>query len=37
MTNFEIGDKVRVFYDDTILESYHDQIDEVYAILVINE
>lgn len=37
MTSFKVGDKVRVFYDGTILESYPVQIPTVYAILLINE
>ena len=37
MTNFEVGDKVRVFYDGTILESYPAQIHTVYAVLLIGE
>lgn len=37
MTSFKVGDKVRIFYDGTILESYPAQINTVYAILLINE
>lgn len=37
ITNFEVGDKVRVFYDGTILETYPAQINKVYAILLPNE
>ncbi len=37
ITNFEVGDKVRVFYDGTILETYPAKINEVYAILLLNE
>lgn len=37
MTNFQVGDKVHIFYDGTILETYPAQINTVYAILLINE
>ena len=37
MTSFKVGDKVTVFYDGSILESYPAQIPTVYAILLINE
>lgn len=37
MTSFKVGDKVKVFYDGSILESYPAQIPTVYAILLINE
>lgn len=37
MTSFKVGDKVRIFYDGIILESYPAQINTVYAILLINE
>lgn len=37
MTSFLVGDKVRVFYDGSIAESYPAQVDTVYAILLINE
>ncbi|MDV4150237.1 DUF3221 domain-containing protein [Clostridium sp. AL.422] len=36
ITNFKVGDKVRVFYDGVILESYPAQIHTVYAILLID-
>jgi len=36
-TSFKVGDKVRIFYDGNILESYPAQIRKVYAILLINE
>lgn len=36
-TDFVVGNKVRVFYDGTIVESYPAQINIVYAILLINE
>ena len=37
LISFKIGDKVRIFYDGKILESYPAQIRKVYAILLINE
>lgn len=37
MTNFQVGDKVHIFYNGTILETYPAQINTVYAILLINE
>lgn len=37
ITNFQVGDKVRIFYDGYILESYPAKIHTVYAILLINE
>ena len=37
ISDFEVGDKVRVFYDGTILETYPAKINEVYAILLLNE
>lgn len=37
MTHFDVGDKVKVFYDGTIAYSYPAQIHTVYAILLINE
>ncbi|MEG0825322.1 MAG: DUF3221 domain-containing protein [Oscillospiraceae bacterium] len=36
MTAFAVGDKVKVFYDGTIAESYPGQINTVYAILLLN-
>ena len=36
-TNFDVGDKVKVFYDGVIIESYPAQIKTVYAILLENE
>lgn len=36
-TSFKVGDKVRVFYDGTILEIYPGKVDKVYAILLVNE
>ncbi|MEG1072408.1 MAG: DUF3221 domain-containing protein [Oscillospiraceae bacterium] len=36
MTEFAVGDTVKVFYDGTIAESYPGQINTVYAILLIN-
>lgn len=36
-THFDVGDKVKVFYDGVIAESYPAQINTVYAILLINE
>ncbi len=37
LVSFKAGDKVRIFYDGNILESYPAQIRKVYAILLINE
>ncbi|MEG0913981.1 MAG: hypothetical protein RRY69_03210 [Oscillospiraceae bacterium] len=37
MTHFDVTDKVKVFYDGVISESYPAQINTVYAILLINE
>lgn len=37
MTSFKVGDKVKIFYDGIILETYPAQIHTVYAILLINE
>lgn len=37
MTHFDVGAKVKVFYDGTIAESYPAQIHTVYAILLANE
>lgn len=37
MTHFDVGDKVKVFYDGVIAESYPGQINTVYAILLVNE
>lgn len=37
MTHFEVGAKVKVFYDGIIAESYPAQINTVYAILLVNE
>lgn len=37
MTDFNIGNKVRIFYDGVILESYPAQIHKVYAILLKND
>lgn len=37
MTNFAVGDRVKVFYDGTIAESYPAQINTVYAILLKND
>ena len=34
MTSFKVGDKVRVFYDGMILETYPGRINNVYAILL---
>lgn len=36
MTDFEIGDEVRVYYDGNIAESYPAQINKVYAIVLEN-
>ena len=35
MINFEVGDKVKVFYDGSILEIYPASINNVYAIFLI--
>lgn len=37
ITNFDVGDKVHVFYDGSILETYPAKINTVYAILLNNE
>lgn len=37
MTNFNAGDKVKVFYDGVILEFCPAQVNSVYAVLLINE
>lgn len=37
MTHFNVGDKVKVFYDGVIAESYPAQVNTVYAILLVNE
>lgn len=37
MSNFQVGDKVKIFYDGTILESYPAQIHTVYKILTTNK
>lgn len=36
MTDFNIGDKVRIYYDGNIAESYPAQVNKVYAILLID-
>lgn len=36
-TTFKVKDKVQVFYDGTILESYPAQINNVYTIVLITE
>ncbi|NLY44860.1 MAG: DUF3221 domain-containing protein [Tissierella sp.] len=36
MTDFNIGDEVRVYYDGMIAESYPAQINKVYAIILIS-
>ncbi|MDL2258185.1 YobA family protein [Eubacteriales bacterium OttesenSCG-928-K08] len=35
MTQFDVGDEVRVYYDGTIAESYPAQVMKVYAITLI--
>ena len=37
MTSFKVGDKVRVFYDGMILETYPGRVTNVYAILLEND
>lgn len=37
MTDFSVGNHVKVFYDGTIAESYPAQINNVYAILLVSE
>ena len=37
MTAFNVGQKVKIFYDGVILEIYPAKIDTVYAILLVNE
>ena len=36
ITNFNIGDEVKIYYDGNIAESYPAQINKVYAITLIN-
>ena len=36
MTDFEIGDEVRIYYDGNILESYPAQVNKVYAIILVD-
>ena len=36
-THFTVGDRVNVFYDGVIAESYPAQINTVYEILLVNE
>lgn len=35
ITNFLVGDEVRVYYDGTILESYPAQVNQVYLIMLV--
>lgn len=35
MTDFNVGDKVRIYYDGNIAESYPAQVNKVYAIILI--
>lgn len=37
MTSFKVGDKVKIFYDGSILETYPAKINTVYAIILIDE
>lgn len=37
MTSFDVGDRVKIYYDGTIAESYPAQINTVYAILLLND
>ena len=37
MTEFKVGDKVSVYYNGTILESYPAQVKEVYGIILTGE
>lgn len=37
LSEYEVGDEVRVYYDGTIAESYPAQIMKVYAITIVNE
>lgn len=37
MTVFNVGQKVKVFYNGVVLETYPASIDIVYAILLVNE
>lgn len=36
MTDFSVGDEVRVYYDGTIAESYPAQVHTVYAIVLVS-
>lgn len=35
MTDFNVGDKVRIYYDGNIAESYPAQVNKVYAIILV--
>lgn len=37
MTDFIVGNKVKVYYDGNIAESYPAQINTVYAIILLND
>lgn len=37
MTDFKIGDEVRIYYDGNIAESYPAQVNKVYAIMLIDQ
>lgn len=36
MTDFEVGDEIRVYYDGNIAESYPAQVNKVYAIILVS-
>lgn len=36
ITNFEVGDKVRIYYDGSIAESYPAQVNNTYAIIILD-
>mgnify|MGYP003623249980 FL=1 len=37
LSEYDVGDEVRVYYDGNIAESYPAQIIKVYAITIVNE
>lgn len=37
LSEYQVGDEVRVYYDGMIAESYPAQANNVYAILILNE
>ena len=37
LSEYEVGDEVRVYYDGAIAESYPAQVSKVYATIIVNE